>query len=295
MTPTRIRQLTSQVSGEATFVSLKNTHARHRADTISPLAKIWGTAPGSQHSRPRQAAVVVVGAGMLLGSAVPAQAGAISSAPAADVTAVQTWSAQAGSSYTVQSGDTLGQIAAQHGIDLSALLSLNGLSLESVIYPGDRINLTASAAGPAAAPAAAPRLMTLAGSIGSAGESSSAVPDTSREESASSSTNQAILAAARAQLGAVQDCTVLGEVALRAAGISGVGDESPESLMAYATPVSNPQPGDFIYYADGGMGFSHNAVYIGNGQAIHSGWNGNQTVIESVDVGSGPVYYRVNA
>lgn len=291
MTPTRIRQLTSQVSGEATFVSLKNTHARHRADTTSPLAKMWGTTPGSQHSRPRQAAVVIVGAGMLLGSAVPAQAGAISSAPSADVTAVQDWSAQAGSSYTVQSGDTLGQIAAQHGIELSALLSLNGLSLESVIYPGDRINLTTSAADPAAAP----RLMTLAGSIGSAGESSSAAPDTSREESASSSTNQAILAAARAQLGAVQDCTVLGEVALRAAGIPGVGDESPESLMAYATPVSNPQPGDFIYYADGGMGFSHNAVYIGNGEAIHSGWNGNQTVIDSVDVGSGPVYYRVNA
>lgn len=272
-------------------MSLKNTRARHRADTTSPLEKIWGTAPGSQHSRPRQAAVVVVGAGMLLGSAVPAQAGAISSTPPADFTAAQAWNAQAGSSYTVQPGDTLGQIAAQHGIDLSALLSLNGLSLESVIYPGDRINLTAPASGPTAAP----RLMTLASSIGSAGASAPAAPDTSREESGSSSTNQTILAAARAQLGAIQDCTVLGEVALRAAGVPGVGDESPESLMAYATPVSNPQPGDFIYYADGGMGFSHNAVYIGNGEAIHSGWNGNQTVIESVDVGSGPVYYRVNA
>ncbi len=110
------------------------------------------------------------------------------------------------------------------------------------------------------------------------------------------STNAAILASANAQLGAgaIQDCTVLGEQALRAAGISGVGDESPESLMGYATQVSNPQPGDFIYYADGGLGFSHNAVYIGGGQAIHSGWNGNQTVIKSVDVGSGPVYYRVN-
>ncbi|GAB3252354.1 NlpC/P60 family protein [Arthrobacter pigmenti] len=109
-----------------------------------------------------------------------------------------------------------------------------------------------------------------------------------------SSTNAAILASAKAQVGAIQDCTVLGEQALKAAGVSGVGDESPESLMGYASPVSNPQPGDFIYYTDGGMGFSHNAVYIDGGKAIHSGWNGNQTVVKSVDVGSGPVYYRVN-
>lgn len=272
-------------------MSLKNTRGRHRAATTSPLAKIWGTVPAQGNSRPRQAAVVIVGAGLLLGSAVPAHAGATSSTAPAGFTAAQAWNTQDGSSYIVQSGDTLGQIAAQHGIDLPTLLSLNGLSLETVIYPGDRINLTAPVSGPAAAP----RLMMLASSIESAGESSPAAEATVRQASTSSSTNQVILAAARAQLGAIQDCTVLGEVALRAAGIPGVGDESPESLMAHATPVSNPQPGDFIYYADGGMGFSHNAVYIGNGQAIHSGWNGNQTVIESVDVGSGPVYYRVNA
>lgn len=42
-------------------------------------------------------------------------------------------------------------------------------------------------------------------------------------------------------------------------------------------------------------GISHNAVYLGDGQAIRSGWNGNQTVVFSVNVGSGPSYYRVNA
>ncbi|BAS07618.1 conserved hypothetical protein [Arthrobacter sp. Hiyo4] len=43
------------------------------------------------------------------------------------------------------------------------------------------------------------------------------------------------------------------------------------------------------------MGFSHNAVHLGDGQAVHSGWNGNQTVVDSVNVGSGPVSYRVNS
>ena len=38
---------------------------------------------------------------------------------------------------------------------------------------------------------------------------------------------------------------------------------------------------------------AHIAVYAGNGQAIHGGWNGNQTVVNSVNVGSGPVFIRV--
>lgn len=275
-------------------MSLKNTRGRHRAVTVSPLSRIYGPVLGQGHTGGRQAAVAVVGMGLLMGSAVPAQAGAMPSTPSADFTATQSSSAStpAGSTYTVQAGDTLGFIAARHGVDLPVLLSLNGLSMDSVIYPGDRINIAASGAVTAGAQ---PELMTIAGSAGSAVTSSVSAAGSVSAEPAPSSANQAILASARAQLGAVQDCTVLGEVALRAAGIQGVGDESPESLMAYATPVSDPQPGDFIYYADGGMGFSHNAVYIGNGQAIHSGWNGNQTVIESVDVGSGPVYYRVNA
>ena len=46
--------------------------------------------------------------------------------------------------------------------------------------------------------------------------------------------------------------------------------------------------------ADGGMGMAHIAVYIGNGQAVHGGYNGNQTVVSTVNVGSGPVYIHLN-
>lgn len=52
-------------------------------------------------------------------------------------------------------------------------------------------------------------------------------------------------------------------------------------------------PGDLVYYQDGGMGMAHIAVYIGNGRAVHGGWNGNQTIEYSVNVGSGPVFIRV--
>lgn len=57
--------------------------------------------------------------------------------------------------------------------------------------------------------------------------------------------------------------------------------------------ASEAQPGDLIYYANGGMGVAHIAVYAGNGQAIHGGWLGNQTVVNSADIGSGAVYIRV--
>ena len=33
--------------------------------------------------------------------------------------------------------------------------------------------------------------------------------------------------------------------------------------------------------------------YAGNGQAIHGGWLGNQTVVNSADIGRGAVYIRV--
>lgn len=239
------------------------------------------------------AAAVAAGSGLMLGFAAPAHAGAVSSdsysynAPAFAPAAPQ---AQASAAHVVQPGDTLGRIAATYGVSLDSILSLNGLGYGSVIYVGDVI------AYGGAAPAA-PLVSLSAPSVPAASVTTlaSAVTPVAADTSALSPANQAILASAYAQLGAVQDCTVLGEVALRAAGVQGVGDESPASLMAFATPVSTPQPGDFVYYADGGMGFAHNAVYIGNGRAIHSGWNGSQTVIESVNVGSGPVFYRVMA
>ncbi|WP_052132687.1 NlpC/P60 family protein [Kocuria rosea] len=102
-----------------------------------------------------------------------------------------------------------------------------------------------------------------------------------------------IAAAAKNQLGVGQDCTALVTKSLRAAGINHHG--WPASYLKLGTRVSaaQAQPGDLVYYANGGMGFAHIAVYIGGGKAVHGGWNGNQTVIQTVNVGSGPVYLRV--
>ncbi|MET1051450.1 MAG: LysM peptidoglycan-binding domain-containing protein [Mycetocola sp.] len=58
------------------------------------------------------------------------------------------------SSYTVVSGDTVSGIAATHDVSISAILSANGLSASSIIYPGQSLAIPGEA--PTAPPAAAP-------------------------------------------------------------------------------------------------------------------------------------------
>ncbi|MGG6379888.1 LysM peptidoglycan-binding domain-containing protein [Paenarthrobacter sp. NEAU-H11] len=63
--------------------------------------------------------------------------------------------------YTVVPGDTVGAIAASHGVDMNAMLAANGLGPFSIIYPGQTLVLTGppvaapAAASPASAPVAA--------------------------------------------------------------------------------------------------------------------------------------------
>ncbi|OLT09418.1 hypothetical protein BJF77_10790 [Kocuria sp. CNJ-770] len=112
-------------------------------------------------------------------------------------------------------------------------------------------------------------------------------------QSSASGKGATISSAALGQLGVGQDCTALVTNALRAAGINHHG--WPASYLSLGTQVSAGQakPGDLVYYADGGMGSAHIGVYIGGGKAVHGGWNGGTTVIDSVNVGSGPIYVRV--
>ncbi|MCC9174777.1 LysM peptidoglycan-binding domain-containing protein [Arthrobacter sp. zg-Y179] len=284
-------------------MTFNKTRGRHRAENT--------VAAGRARTIGSTAAVVVAGSGIMLGMAAPASAGVVANdnytpsqavAPAAPVAAAPVEAAPvaapaaAAATHTVVSGDTLGQISAAYGVGLDSVLALNGLSLASVIYPGDVITVAGEAA-PAAAPAAfyAAPAAAVAAPVEPANtgvvttQSTNITPAAATP--AASGTNAIMLASAQSQLGAAQDCTVLVEVALRAAGHN-VGDLGPAQLAAYGTQVSTPEPGDMVYYADGGMGLAHIAIYVGNGEAIHSGWNGNQTVVQSVNVGSGPVFYR---
>ena len=111
------------------------------------------------------------------------------------------------------------------------------------------------------------------------------------EEEARRQERAGIAEAALAQVGTTQDCTMLVTNALAANGIYYHG--WPAGYLSLGTVTDDPQPGDLIYYADGGMGMAHIAVYIGNGQAVHGGYNGSETVVASAYLGSGPVFIRI--
>ena len=139
-------------------------------------------------------------------------------------------------------------------------------------------------------PAATPAVATAAPTVTAKTQAPAAAATT---QVASSNKGAAIYQAALAQLGTFQDCTMLVTNALKAVGIN--FHDWPAGYMSLGTvvPASQAQPGDLIYYANGGTGLAHIAVYAGNGQAVHGGWLGNQTALNTANVGSGAVYIRV--
>ena len=80
---------------------------------------------------------------------------------------------------------------------------------------------------------------------------------------------------------------------LAAAGINYHGWPAGYLSLGRTVSQAEAQPGDLIYYADGGMGMAHIAVYVGNGTAVHGGWGGGTTALFSVNVGSGPVFIAI--
>ena len=85
---------------------------------------------------------------------------------------------------------------------------------------------------------------------------------------------QKIADAALAQIGVNQDCTMLVTNSLKAVGINFHG--APEAYLSLGTLTNDPVPGDICVYQ------GHVAIYIGNGQAVHGGWLGYNTVVSSV-------------
>ena len=129
-------------------------------DTLSAIAAKHGVSLQSVLSANNlsMTSVIYPGEKLTLGSgasaAAPAPADPAPAAPAAPA-------APQAETYTVVPGDTLGAIAARHGVSLQSVLSANNLSMNSIIRPGQKLSLgggstiTTASSAPAA-PAAAP-------------------------------------------------------------------------------------------------------------------------------------------
>ncbi|BBE21508.1 hypothetical protein MN0502_03910 [Arthrobacter sp. MN05-02] len=286
----------------------KISPARHRAAVdgnlalqgLSQAAKAHATTVG------RPVAVVAITSGLALsavgtahassyteqGSTAPAPVAAPAAAPAAAVAPAAVAPAAvapaAGATHTVVAGDTLGGIAASYGVDLTAVLAANGLSLASIIFPGDTVAIPTGGAAQAPAQAVsvpvavAPAAEVQQAAVVAPAPAVSAAPasgvylaSADITPVASSGVAGTLVASAQAQLqaGAIQDCTVLVENALRAAGIS-VGDLGPSQFFQFGSTVATPAAGDIVITA------GHVAIYVGGGQVISSGMNGSNLTMQ---------------
>lgn len=124
----------------------------------------------------------------------------------------------------------------------------------------------------------------------SASDDAAPADDVAGEDIPSGEGAGAIVNAARAQLGVMQDCTALVEKSLRAAGIPAgdLGTQVGEYTALGGKQISSGSmaPGDILVWPG-----AHVAVYIGNGQAVHGGWNGGTTAIGPISggtMGGGP-------
>lgn len=62
----------------------------------------------------------------------------------------------ASSSYTIAQGDTISGVAARHGVPTRSVLAANGLTEQSIVYPGQRIVIPSGASAVASAPSSSP-------------------------------------------------------------------------------------------------------------------------------------------
>ncbi len=240
--------------------------ARHRAEvtktnSLAVIAKAVGDNAGGMG---RQAAVIAAASGLVLTSGIAANA--------AD-TNVQR-EATSASTLEVQSSAPA-NISAASSIAISYEKPAVSTSPAPAEAPKPVVEVQEAA--PAAAPVAA-----VSATVGAP-----AAP------AAASGNGAAIAAAAYAQLGVSQDCTALVTNSLAAVGINYHGWPAGYLSLGRTVSAAEAQPGDLAYYENGGMGMAHIAVYVGNGMAVHGGWNGGTTSLFSVNVGSGPVFIRV--
>ena len=249
--------------------------ARHRAEvtktnSIAVIAKAVSDNAGGMG---RQAAVIAAASGLVLTSGIAANA--------ADAN-VKRDSAPASALEVESAVDA--PISAASTIAISYEKPAVTTMPAPVAEPEPQVEVQEAA--PAAQPVAAPKV--------TAKVATAAAPAAPAAQASASGKGAAILSAAYAQLGVMQDCTMLVTNSLAAVGIH--FHDWPAGYLSLGRTVSaaEAQPGDLIYYADGGAGMAHIAVYAGNGMAVHGGYNGNQTVVFSANVGSGPVFIRVN-
>jgi LysM repeat protein len=128
------------------------THKVVPGDTVSAIAARYGLSTNSVLALNKLSATSIIYPNQVL------KLRATAAAAHAPATTAPRAGSTASASYVVVAGDTMGAIAARHGMGTQALLAANGMGASTIIYPGQVIKVGAKAtAAPAAQVSAAPK------------------------------------------------------------------------------------------------------------------------------------------
>ncbi len=263
--------------------------ARHRAEVqrSAHLSSIARAVSDNAGGVGRQAAVIAAASGLVLTSGVAANAVELPSERNTVTTALEVEAVKAPVQAPADAEISFNKTAVK-AVAAPTVAAPAVIEPQAEIVDAAPVEVPVVEAAVQAAPAVAVKATaTVAAQPAVAEKPAPAAPEVSSGVAAT------IAAAAKAQLGVTQDCTRLASNALAAAGINFHGWPAGYLSLGRTVSAAEAIPGDLIYYADGGMGAAHIAVYIGGGQAVHGGFNGNQTVIAPAELGSGGVYIRV--
>ena len=124
----------------ATSTSTSGTYTVQAGDTLYSIARRSGMSLNTLLSINGLSQSSVIRPGQTL-----SVSGNASQATATQVSYQSAGSTSGNGTYTVKAGDTLYRIAYNHGISLTTLLSINGLSETSTIRPGQQLVVSGSA------------------------------------------------------------------------------------------------------------------------------------------------------
>lgn len=259
-------------------------NARHRAEvtktnSLAVIAKAVGDNAGGVG---RQAAVIAAASGLVLTSGIAANAAEAN--VQRDSTSASTLEVQSAAPATISAASTIAI-----SFEKPAVTTTPAPVVEA---PKPVVKVQEAPAAAATAKTASTK--TASTKVASTKVAATAAPAASAAAPAvASGMGATIAAAAYAQIGVGQDCTALATNSLAAAGINYHGWPAGYLSLGRTVSAAAALPGDLAYYQNGGSGLAHIAVYVGNGRAVHGGWNGGTTSLQSVNVGSGPVFIRV--